>query len=99
MCPTALGGRAQALAIRSLRLCCPSGRQVSLAALNRTTLRPADDKYDLGPDENLRQVLGRSVWLWPLPHTRPAGDGTKWPQNPLWQGEAAVRRSGARTQE
>jgi len=57
---------------------------LSLAARNRTVLRPRDDRYDVGVYANLSQILGERValWLLPLPGTETAFDGLDFELNP-----------------
>ena len=39
-----------------------------------SSLFQLDHKYDLGPFQNLKAILGSSILLWPFP-TAPEGDG------------------------
>ena len=56
----------------------------SLAAHNRTVLRPSDDRYDVGAYANLRQIFGDQPLLWalPLPNSETPFDGLDFPLNP-----------------
>ena len=68
--------------------------QLLLIVLNRTTLAPADARFDVGVLANWRQVFGVRPWLWALPLTSahvasgsgagPTGDGVHWPVSESW---------------
>ena len=58
-----------------------------LLIANRTTMQPDDTRYDVGAGANIRQVMGRQPWLWPLPITGAGSsvDGVHWPLNPAFE--------------
>jgi hypothetical protein len=64
---------------------------ISLVLRNSTTIEQLDKRlagnFDLGYQDNWRQVFGSNPWLWPLPwygkSGKPAGDGVNWLVEPI----------------
>jgi palmitoyltransferase len=65
---------------------------IYLASTNKTTIeniekkgRPFKSPYDIGYDDNWRQIFGTNPFLWPFPlfagSGKPLGDGIYWPTN------------------
>ena len=71
-------------AVATVALACFGGWHALLVLSNRTSVGATDEsRYNMGALENVRQVMGRRWWLWPLPvwaGDAPHGNGQAWPE-------------------
>ena len=82
-------------AVAGFLLSCLTLHQLAMVLFNRTTLAPADARYDVGIAANWAQVFGSNPLLWFLPITGdgPGCDGLHYPESSRWAAMQARQRA------
>lgn len=73
-------------AVAGFLLSCLTLHQLMMVLFNRTTLMPADARYDVGFAANWAQVFGSNplLWLLPIMGDGPGCDGLHYPESSRW---------------